>query len=235
MAYKQFNVDSIGTISVYKRRGSKRITIRVNGSNIKVIQPYWMPYTVGHQFAIKNVKWISNQLSTSQSNPIINNTKIGKTYLLNFVSDATYLHTRLSGQTANVYLPNNVSPTDLIAQNAAKRIIKRALLKESKMFLPDRINKIAKNTGTSYAKISLKSMRSRWGSCTSGKIISLNIYLLMCSWDLIDYVILHELAHTKHLNHSKNFWGFVELYMPDYKVRRKKLKEVQASILSLQA
>lgn len=235
MAFKQFNVDGIGTISVFKRRGCKRLTMRVYGNNVKVVQPYWMPYAVGHQFAIKNVSWISNQFKNSQTDPILNNTKIGKTYTLKFVFDATKIHTRLSGQIANVYLPSNVSITDPKAQKAAKNIIKRALLKESKLLLPDRLNNIASNTGTTYTKISLKSMRSRWGSCTSGKTISLNIYLLMCPWDLIDYVILHELAHTKHLNHSKNFWSFVEIYMPDYKVRRKKLKEVQASILSLQA
>lgn len=235
MASKQFEIQTIGTVSVFKRRGCKRITMRVSGTSIKVIQPYWMPYTIGRQFAVKNASWINSQQANSYSKKIKSGINIGKTHKLIFITDSNKLSTRIVGTNASVYLPNNVLYTDSKAQQSAKKVIKRALVKEAKLMLPSRLNNIANSTNTKYANLSFKSMRSRWGSCTSKKDITLNVFLLMCPWDLIDYVMLHELAHTVHLNHSKKFWDFIELHMPDYKKRKKQLKEIQSSILYLQS
>ncbi len=74
-------------------------------------------------------------------------------------------------------------------------------------------------------KLKIRKMRTRWGVCnTKNKIITLNSELLKKDVSLIDYVIIHEMAHFYEGNHSKNFWHIVEMALPDYKERRKKLK-----------
>jgi hypothetical protein len=73
-------------------------------------------------------------------------------------------------------------------------------------------------------KICITSARTRWGSCSSKSTLSFSWRLVMTPPDVIDYVIVHELAHMIHHNHSKRFWDLVEQWMPDYKDRRKRLR-----------
>ncbi len=73
--------------------------------------------------------------------------------------------------------------------------------------------------------ISLKNHRSKWGSCSSKGNINISTKLLLAPEDVISYVCMHELAHLKEKNHSKSFWGLVENAMPDYKEKKKWLKD----------
>jgi predicted metal-dependent hydrolase len=75
-----------------------------------------------------------------------------------------------------------------------------------------------------YSGIRLSSARTRWGSCTYYNVISINWRLSLLSTNLLDYVIIHELAHIKEKNHSSNFWNIVSKYCSDYKATRKQLK-----------
>jgi predicted metal-dependent hydrolase len=77
------------------------------------------------------------------------------------------------------------------------------------------------------SRVGFRRARSRWGSCTSCNAISLNIYLVALPPELADYVLVHELAHIGHKNHSRTFWNEVEKYLPDWKTRRKKLREYE--------
>lgn len=73
-------------------------------------------------------------------------------------------------------------------------------------------------------KIYVRNMSSRWGSCSSLGNISLNVYLLEVEPELFEYVLIHELSHLYHMNHSPKFWAQVAKYCPDYKEKRRKLK-----------
>ncbi len=75
--------------------------------------------------------------------------------------------------------------------------------------------------------VGFRRARTRWGSCSVRNSLSLNIYLMMLPDDLINYVIVHELAHIQHKNHGKNFWGLVETYLPDWKSRRKLIRNYE--------
>jgi len=74
------------------------------------------------------------------------------------------------------------------------------------------------------SKLSYRHAKSRWGSCSTRNNISLSTYLMMTPIELIDYVIVHELSHITHKNHSREFWSLVQRHIPDWQSKRKKLK-----------
>jgi predicted metal-dependent hydrolase len=234
MASKIYEIDGIGKITVYKRRKTKRISMRLVGREIRVVQPVWLPYITGYKFVLSNISWVKDQQKIKPNANISDGTIIGKSRVLRFIDNSPKLTSRINATHIFIYLPKGINEPDTDAQVTAIKAIKRALKKEASELLPIRVSKIAQQTGLDYGKLSYKSMRSRWGSCTNKKDISLNIYLLMMPYELIDYVILHELTHTKHLNHGKDFWKALESHMPDYKNRRKQLKELQPNILAIQ-
>ncbi len=82
-------------------------------------------------------------------------------------------------------------------------------------------------TGLHPSKTGYRKTKSRWGSCSSRNALSLNTRLLTCPPEIRDYVIVHELCHIRHKNHSKEFWRLVSRYLPDWKERRKALREYE--------
>jgi predicted metal-dependent hydrolase len=84
--------------------------------------------------------------------------------------------------------------------------------------------------GLKYTIFRLSGARTRWGSCSGCDVISLNWRLILVEKPLIDYVVIHELAHVKQKNHSARFWSLVEKYDPDYRLHRNKLKENQVLV-----
>lgn len=101
---------------------------------------------------------------------------------------------------------------------------KKLLMKEAKAYLPYRLEYYAKLYNYSYEKCRLTHANTRWGSCSSNRTISLNIGLMKVPEVLRDYVILHELAHLNHMDHSKAFWAEVGTHDKNYKAHEKKLK-----------
>ena len=96
----------------------------------------------------------------------------------------------------------------------------------------DRLELIVKNSIEKYSKllktkpnkVRIKDLKYAWGSCSSNKNISINMKLANKNEKTIEYVVLHEMCHLKHMNHSKKFWNLVEKYMPEYKEHKKMLK-----------
>jgi predicted metal-dependent hydrolase len=72
--------------------------------------------------------------------------------------------------------------------------------------------------------VQIRKLTARWGSCSSAKVITLSYYLMQLPWPLIDYVLLHELSHTEHMNHGSDFWGKFESVLPGAKVLRKEIR-----------
>lgn len=101
---------------------------------------------------------------------------------------------------------------------------KKLLMKKAKEYLPYRLEYYAKLYGYKYEKCRLTHANTRWGSCSSNKTISLNIGLMKLPEPLRDYVILHELAHLNHMDHSKAFWEEVGSHDKNYKIHNKKIK-----------
>ena len=94
----------------------------------------------------------------------------------------------------------------------------------AKEIIPPKVEKYAEIMGVFPEHVSINSAKTRFGSCSSKKRLNFSCRLMTYDERAIDYVVVHELAHLKHLNHSKDFWAFVEKFMPDYKERKKLLK-----------
>lgn len=92
-------------------------------------------------------------------------------------------------------------------------------------YFPERVAYFAARLGVTYGRITLRTQRSKWGSCSSKGNLNFNILLMLAPRDVLDYIVVHELCHRKHLNHSAAFWAEVEGLMPDYREKEKWLKE----------
>lgn len=91
-------------------------------------------------------------------------------------------------------------------------------------FLINRAEELAKKNSFNVERFTLRKQKSRWGSCSSSKRISLNVNLMKCPENIIDYVIFHELCHLRYMDHSEKFWNEVRKYVPDYRKLRRQLK-----------
>ena len=100
----------------------------------------------------------------------------------------------------------------------------RALKKEARKYLVPLCEYYSSLTGLKYNKISITSAKTRFGSCSSSKNISFSYLVMLYPEPAREYVVLHEIAHLKEMNHSKAFYTIIGQYMPDYKERRKLLK-----------
>lgn len=100
-----------------------------------------------------------------------------------------------------------------------------ALAQQALQSIPGRVAYFAPKVGVTYGRITIRSQRSRWGSCSSKGNLNFNCLLMLAPPEVLDYVVVHELCHRKEMNHSAKFWAEVEKVLPDYGPQRKWLKE----------
>jgi predicted metal-dependent hydrolase len=96
---------------------------------------------------------------------------------------------------------------------------------EARKKLVNRLNELSEKHGFTYNKVFMRNQRTRWGSCSSKNNINLNIKLIRLPDEMIDYVILHELVHTRIKNHTKEFWRELDRLVGSAKTKNKRLKE----------
>ncbi len=107
----------------------------------------------------------------------------------------------------------------------------RVLSEKARRIIPEKVSHYAKIIGVSYGKISIRSQRTRWGSCSAKGDLSFNCLLMLAPDEVVDSVVVHELCHRKHMDHSKSFYDEVERAFPEYKRCRGWLKENGALLL----
>ena len=108
----------------------------------------------------------------------------------------------------------------------------RSLAAEAKALIPDRTAYFARRIGVTFGRITVRCQRTRWGSCSSRGNLNFNCLLMLCPRDVLDSVIVHELCHLKHMNHSAAFYDEVLRVLPDYRERDRWLKENGPALLA---
>ncbi len=107
-----------------------------------------------------------------------------------------------------------------------------AIKTRAKQYIPVRVEYWADIIGVKYSSVTIRTQRTRWGSCSSKGNLNFNCLLMLTDTEIIDYVVIHELCHIKEMNHSKRFWALVGSVMPDYKAVQSRLKSTEGQIFS---
>ena len=108
----------------------------------------------------------------------------------------------------------------------------RELARQAARDIPERVARFAPLVGVAFGRVTIRSQRTRWGSCSAKGNLNFNCLLMLCPEEVRDYVVIHELCHRLELNHSPRFWAQVERYCPDYARHRKWLKENGGSLIA---
>lgn len=109
----------------------------------------------------------------------------------------------------------------------ARSLLGRFLVVQAESHLPPLLDAMSRNTGLAYRRVSIRRQRSRWGSCSAQAAISLNAALLFLPYHLTRYVLVHELCHTVHLNHSERFWALVGRHCPEYRAAEYEMRSAR--------
>ncbi len=225
MAGKDFKLPSGLLVTVHKRRTNRNLRLTIGaGGEVRVSIPAWAPYKVGVDFASSRQDWI-----VSRQRPVAylkDGQAVGKAHRLSLLPVVTHKASgRVSDGAVTVRYPANLKPTSPAVQAAARQAAERALRSQARQLLPQRLAVLATAHGFKYGKVSVKRLKSRWGSCDQHGNIVLNIFLMQLPWDLVDYVLLHELVHTVVLKHGPDFWQAMDKVLPDAKARRRRLHD----------
>jgi len=182
---------NIGTVKYIFNRKARNFTIRINPQgDIRVTIPRFGSVRQAEAFFLGKKDWVEKKLFEITLN------------------NADMLVLREGGEIIvrgrHIVLHSGTNGKDL--ESAFWKI----LLEEAGQILPGRVKEISENHGLPYERLRIRKMKSRWGSCSSTNSIGLNSWLILLPDHIVDYVILHELAHTIHKNHSRDFWVLLQ-------------------------
>lgn len=194
----------------YQIKNIKTLRLKLNEKGeFHLSIPQFYPLEKAKEFLYKNEIWIQKTYLNFQSKKArLSENEIyflGKKYILNL--DEGFKKTRISkGE----------------IQSASREDLDNFLKQNAKIIFSFYLKKWSKKTNLYYSHLSIKKMKTRWGSCNHKKgYINLNLRLLEKNLRAVEYVILHELSHIKFPNHSKEFYDFIHSFMSDFRQREK--------------
>lgn len=211
---KTFQDKDLGTITLKTNPRAKRYTLKVkNGVVIGTIP-------AGGKLDTMLVFIESNRqklIAALQQHPLFQNilnetTELqANTFKLHiFRTNRDNFYLNLKEGILHIACPEETDFENERVQDLLKRFIEQALRHEAKRVLPKRLSTLAKQCGFTYSTIKINNSKSRWGSCSTKGNINLSLSLMLLPDHLIDYVLLHELCHTKEMNHSERFWQLMD-------------------------
>lgn len=206
-----------------KLKQSKHMKLRIgkDGKSIIITMPLKQSYKNAHQFALNANDWIIQNLEKApcgKSFQINGDIPIfGKKTILKIAPPRTKMALVKNENEQVLIIPSKPENFSEKTKSSLKKLAFEAAQTHLQIFEP----KLSKNPN----KIRITDTKSRWGSCSYDGTISLCWRLVLASPDVFHYVIAHELAHLKEMNHSPNFWAEVARLFPDYKIHQKWLKQ----------
>lgn len=197
-----------GKIHFVVRRSARNITMRVKEDGLHVTTPPYRSITALLEAIAPFRERLRNVCSEVKPKP----------FDLNFSIEAECFRLRLEtsplknftvsmrDETVVIACPAHADFTTDRVQTLVKNAVMRAMRKKAEEYLPPLVQYWSSLFDLPYNKVTISKARSRWGSCSSKRDISLSFYLMLLPAHLMDYVILHELAHTREMNHGPKFW-----------------------------
>jgi predicted metal-dependent hydrolase len=195
---------------------ARRLTARVHvGGRVEIVVPVGVNAHTVRDFVQRFTPWIDRKVAAMQcfaapSEPVPATVEFALTQEKFAVDWRRGVQRRLE-QTADRIVVQ--APDERGARALLQRWLKRAAYQR----LAPRLLQLAAELNYSVARVSIRCQRTRWGSCSTRGTVSLNCSLLFLTLDVVRYLFVHELAHTKHMNHSASFWRLVEKIEPDYR------------------
>ena len=198
---------------IYSRR--KKLLLQVTQDQKVIVKaPYFMPKWYIYLFVYFQSSWIQKQKEKISEKK---RKTLSSRYIL-FLGEQYYVE-------VNKHIKKVIIEDMQFIIPQSKDALKKWYMKEAKLIIPQRVEYFSKKFNFQYKSIRITSARTRWGSCSALDNLNFSWRLVMAPQEAIDYVVIHELAHTVHKNHSKQFWDEVHRCMPDYLVHKKWLKD----------
>jgi predicted metal-dependent hydrolase len=231
--HKQF-----GEIRLIKKDSIKRMSLSIEPfKGIKVTIPPFFTFEHAEKFINQKQAWISRKLVRIKNyekaltvfRPEVEfSTREHKLKILEAPGKRGMISIR-KGE-VKVCFPAGVNIADQRSQKFIRIALEETWRIEARKYLPPRVRELAAKHGFQFNRISIRNNRSRWGSCSAGNSINLNLHLMRLPDELIDYVLVHELVHTRHRNHSRQFWEMLESCLPGAGGMSRKLKNFRTDI-----
>jgi len=208
------------TVRVSRR--ARRLSVRVYpGGRVEVVVPPGASASLVQRFVGTHREWIEERVAdlsavagvTVETQPTrIELAALGRTYAVGYRPTAS--RTARVNVAGEDYLMVTGNTQDARAIGAALR---SWLLDVAATELDRELARMAQLGGFTYSRLQIRRQRTRWGSCSASGTISLNACIMFQSLDVMRYLLIHELSHTRHMNHSRRFWALVESLEPDYR------------------
>lgn len=207
-------IPDIGTVVLVSKPNLRRMSLRVlaNGS-VRVAFPPYFDVKQALDFVIQNAQWIQKQqIKQHEKREIFGLNQQIKTHrsVITIVQGTQpKMHAGISNPKVVICIPPQQSVESDESQRFIRKVLAEVLRQEAKIDLPERVARWANKFGLKYETVTIKKLKSKWGSCSSKGNINLNLNVMRLPEHLIDYIVLHELAHTREMNHGPRFWGFL--------------------------
>lgn len=220
-------LDDGRTIEYFVDRGKRRNTyISVRDGRVVLKLSVYSDIAKGEQFIREKADWILQSLKTHHSEALRpvsftegeRFTLAGEEYVITCEPAERYQPPRFEDGRLTVYVSRN-SDERYVASQAA-----RAVADKTMEIIRREFERLTALTGLFPRKVTVKQMSASWGRCSSNGDISINSNAVFYDLECIDYVIIHELCHLRHMDHSPEFWALVGKYCPDWKRIRGKMK-----------
>jgi len=212
---KSVEIEDVGSITITRRKGSSRISMRIHSDgSVRVTHPWFVSQREVAAFIQSNINWIKeHQQKVSERKIFYQFNQEIKTHnhtisILPSAGEKQKAGVLKDKVVIAIPADSNIESDEV--QHFIQTVIARVCRNEAKAFLPARVKELAELHGFVYQSVFVKKLKSKWGSCSSVGNINLNIWLMLLPDYLIDYIILHELAHTREHNHGAGFWKLLD-------------------------
>lgn len=215
----EIDIPELGKVNIRRSAKARRISIRLKPfAGTTLIIPNGADIEEGIRFLHEKRNWIkSNLLKLEEKEQKLTvfdeHTQFKTRSFALRISQHPYPKVRLQLQNGilQVYYPSGSPVSSPEVQQTIRYGIEEALRLEAKRFLPGRLAYLAKQHNIHYQNVTIKNLKSRWGSCSATNNINLNLHLMRLPDQLIDYVLLHELCHVHEKNHGPHFWARLDM------------------------